>query len=205
MAQDNVSFGDFVTTYTTYIYDITTELGDIGGMFSKFIPTTAIPIGSWNMIHKTIKRAVPEVQVLLFSDKFTSYMQETDDSWKDLKEFEQSELKRMSKGKSRKKTFTDVEYINLLSMFVDKLGSVFDTWPTVKDEISVNIKQLRGVIIEYENTNSKNFSQPVKLWVDRSLTTSPIYIQINVLVDRITFDYTAPKTGEKDIRVTSRH
>jgi len=199
MAQDNVSFGDFVTTYTTYIYDITTELGDIGGVFSKFIPTTAIPIGSWNMIHKTIKRAVPEVQVLLFSDKFTSYMQETDDSWKDLKEFEQSELKRMSKGKSRKKTFTDVEYINLLSMFVDKLGSVFDTWPTVKDEISVNIKQLRGVIIEYENTNSKNLSQPVKLWVDRNTTTSPSYIQINVLVDRITFDYTAPKTGEKDI------
>jgi len=105
----------------------------------------------------------------------------------------------MSRGKARKKTFTDDEYTRILSMFVDKLGSVFDTWPTVKDEIAGNIKQLREVIIEHENTNRKNLYKPVKLWLNRSLTEEPNYIQINVLADQITFDYTVAKTGEKDM------
>ena len=192
-----VQITEFTTTYTTYNWSIMDDIGGMGSVFNEFIPTSAIPLGSWEGIHKSVKKKITGINELLFNEKFTLYMNEGDDLWKKLKDFELSELKRLS-GK-RKKTFTDTEYISTLGSFVDKSPNVFRTWPSVKDEISNNIKQLRDLIIDHENLNIQTTKQSIKLWLNRSTNDTPEYLPLIVADNKISFDYTLPKGGQKPI------
>lgn len=190
-----VKITEFTTTYTTYNWSITDQ-DDIspGTIFHNFIPTQAVPFGSWGSIHKSIKERVIGIKELLFTSKFTQYMNEGEDLWKKLKELEISELKKRGR---KKKTLTDAEYASLISSFVGK-SPTFADWPTVKDEIETNIKQLRDAIVENENSNRTKSTQAIKLWLNRSKTETPDYLQLTFIDDKISFDYTMSKVDQKE-------